>query len=84
MPYDFFQNKECEYFPCHPVKDINKFSCLFCFCPLYPRDDCGGNYTYTKLGAKDCSACLIPHYSYSYVIDKLKPTTNQSNGGTDV
>ena len=36
MPnYDFFQNKECEYFPCHAGADKESFSCLFCYCPLY-------------------------------------------------
>ena len=84
MSYNFFQNKECEYFPCHKTSDTENFSCLFCFCPLYPSDDCGGNYTHTKTGVRDCSACLIPHYNYSYVISKLKPTTNHSNGGTNV
>ena len=33
--YDFFQNRECEYFPCHPGADPETFSCLFCYCPLY-------------------------------------------------
>ena len=33
--YDFFQNKQCEYFPCHETDDEEGFSCLFCYCPLY-------------------------------------------------
>ena len=33
--YDFFQNRECEYFPCHQGADPETFSCLFCYCPLY-------------------------------------------------
>ena len=33
--YDFFQNSECEYFPCHKGADPKTFSCLFCYCPLY-------------------------------------------------
>ena len=67
--YKFFQNKECEFFPCHASGKVN---CLFCFCPLYSRDDCGGTYTFTERGIKDCSACSLPHDDYDYVIRKLK------------
>jgi len=73
--HDFFQNKECEYFPCHENADPAKFSCLFCFCPLYALgDQCGGNYRYTKDGIKDCSGCLRPHRRENYddICDKLK------------
>ena len=60
--YDFFQHKQCEYFPCHKGADPEKFSCLFCYCPLYALgDQCGGNFTYTESGIKDCSRCLRPH-----------------------
>lgn len=45
--YKFFQNKECEYFPCHKVKNTENFNCLFCYCPLYALGDkCGGNFKY--------------------------------------
>lgn len=65
--YDFFQNRECEYFPCHKCADRENFNCLFCFCPLYALGgDCGGNFTYTKEGIKDCSGCLIPHRRENY------------------
>lgn len=68
MPnYDFFQNTNCEYFPCHKCDDPEKFSCLFCYCPLYALgEDCGGNFTYTQNGIKDCSACLRPHKRENY------------------
>lgn len=68
MPnYDFFQNTNCEYFPCHKCDDPEKFSCLFCYCPLYALgEDCGGNFTYTQSGIKDCSACLRPHKRENY------------------
>ncbi len=68
MPnYDFFQHKECEYFPCHENVDPATFSCLFCYCPLYALGDkCGGNFTYTGTGIKDCSACLRPHKRENY------------------
>ena len=70
----FFQNRECEYFPCHKVKDDRSFNCLFCFCPLYALGDkCGGNCTYTEKGIKDCSGCLIPHSTsgYDYILSKF-------------
>lgn len=65
--YDFFQHKECEYFPCHAGADREGFSCLFCYCPLYALGDkCGGNFTYTREGIKDCSSCLRPHKRENY------------------
>ena len=65
--YKFFQNKACEYFPCHKGADGESFNCLFCFCPLYALGDkCGGNFTYTDNGIKDCSSCLRPHRKENY------------------
>lgn len=68
MPnYDFFQNKACEYFPCHAGADPETFSCIFCYCPLYALGEhCGGNFTYTECGIKDCSNCLRPHKRECY------------------
>ena len=73
--YAFFQNSDCEYFPCHETKFPERFNCLFCYCPLYALGkDCGGNFRYTESGIKDCSACLLPHNrkSYSYIVSKFK------------
>ena len=65
--YSFFQNTECEYFPCHRIADPARFSCLFCYCPLYMLGpDCGGNFRYTERGIKDCTNCLIPHLPENY------------------
>lgn len=67
----YFQNRECEFFPCHKTDD-DFFNCLFCYCPLYSMgSNCGGNFTFTPDGVKDCSECLIPHgrNGYSYVLD---------------
>ena len=65
--YKFFQNSQCEYFPCHKTKDKEKFNCLFCYCPLYSLgDQCGGNFQYTEEGIKDCSQCLLPHGTKGY------------------
>ena len=72
--YDFFQNSECEFFPCHKCEDPEKFSCLFCYCPLYALGDkCGGNFSYTEKGIKDCSNCMLPHglSGYDYVLSKF-------------
>ena len=65
--YDFFQNKECEYFHCHACSDLENFNCLFCYCPLYALgDQCGGNFSYTEEGIKDCTHCLRPHCRENY------------------
>ena len=76
MSYNFFRNDACEFMPCHETNDINNFSCLFCFCPLYCLNNCGGNYQILNNGVKDCSQCLIPHYNYNYIINKLKTPQN--------
>ena len=65
----FFQNTECEYFPCHRGADPAQFNCLFCYCPLYalgPR--CGGNFRYNERGIKDCTGCLFPHRPENYEV----------------
>ncbi len=74
MGYDFVQNKECEYFPCHAGADPETFSCLFCYCPLYALgDQCGGSFTYLENGIKDCSGCLKPHRreNYGRIMEKM-------------
>ena len=72
--YRFFQNRECEYFPCHAGVDPENFNCLFCYCPLYALgDQCGGASTYTEAGIKDCSKCLKPHRQENYdrIMEKM-------------
>ena len=72
--YAYFQNRECEYFPCHAGGNRSEFNCLFCYCPLYALGDrCGGNFTYTADGIKDCSRCLKPHIpgNYEKIMEKL-------------
>ena len=67
MSSRFVQNRDCEYFPCHKGADPADFNCLFCYCPLYALGDrCGGEFTYTENGVKDCSACLFPHRPENY------------------
>ena len=71
--YTWFQNRDCEYFPCHDDVREEEFNCLFCYCPLYALgEDCGGNFTYYK-GVKDCTNCLIPHSrnAYDYITSRF-------------
>lgn len=72
--FAYFANDDCAYFPCHKNADPEHFNCLFCYCPLYMLDDkCGGNFTYTQKGIKDCSGCLVPHAKggYGYIMQKF-------------
>ena len=65
--YAFFQNRDCEFFPCHKGADPENFNCLFCYCPLYALGKkCGGNCSFTESGIKDCSGCLVPHRRENY------------------
>ena len=66
--YKFFSHKQCEYYPCHQLDEIN---CLFCYCPLYILKDCKGNYK--MIGdIKDCSGCTLPHQKEKYDYDEEK------------
>ncbi|HHT76497.1 MAG TPA: metal-binding protein [Clostridiaceae bacterium] len=73
MSYRFFQNRACEFFPCHHISEHSQeaFNCLFCYCPLYPFPDCGGRYWMLQNGLKDCSNCTLPHYEYDLIVNKL-------------
>lgn len=65
--YAFFQNRECEYFPCHETDAPERFNCLFCFCPLYALGRrCGGDFRYNEKGNKDCTRCMVPHIPENY------------------
>ena len=73
--YMFFQNKECEMFPCHTGVPEESFNCLFCYCPLYALGEaCGGSFTYTQMGIKNCSGCTFPHKreNYGYITGKYQ------------
>lgn len=72
--FKFFQHTACEYFPCHPVDELADFNCLFCYCPLYAlAENCGGSFTYTEKGIKNCSACNFPHQRehFDTILEKL-------------
>ena len=65
--YRFFQNRDCEFFPCHGDVEETGFNCLFCYCPLYTLgEQCGGAYEYTENGVKSCENCSFPHHRDHY------------------
>jgi len=72
--YRFFNNTECKYFPCHKTGKPEEFNCLFCYCPLYFFEECGGNYQTLESGVKDCTNCMIPHSpkGYDHIVANLK------------
>ncbi|MBU1002286.1 MAG: cysteine-rich small domain-containing protein [Proteobacteria bacterium] len=74
----YIRNADCQYFPCHKVADDSFFNCLFCFCPLYWLENCGGNPGYRE-GIKDCTGCTLPHKpgGYEHVIERLKQEIGQ-------
>lgn len=75
MSHQFFQNKDCKYFPCHRTSRPEDFNCLFCYCPLYALGrGCGGNFRYNEKGIKDCTACMFPHVreNYAKVIERFQ------------
>ena len=58
----FFQNRDCEHFPCHEGVALDEFNCLFCYCPLYGLGDaCGGSFRYSASGVKVCTDCTLLH-----------------------
>ena len=77
--YKFFCNRDCMFFPCHTDVDEDNFNCMFCYCPLYSMGDkCGGRFTYTPQGIKDCSACSFPHHPESYGVIQKRLADNIS------
>lgn len=76
--FNFFQNKDCEFFPCHRVEDEDSFNCLFCYCPLYFDEHCIGDPKYVVNGngqrIRDCSDCEKVHDPafYQCMMDSLR------------
>lgn len=58
--YKGFLNEKCEFFPCHPLDEMQGVGCMSCYCPLY-FIQCPGKYTRLVDGRKDCSQCTIIH-----------------------
>ena len=71
MSEKYFENKSCKFYPCHGLEHTN---CLFCYCPLYQKENCPGNPVFLKNGVKDCSECTFPHKEENYdkIIEALK------------
>ena len=73
--YRFFENRECEYYPCH--EGIEEINCLFCYCPFYRFRDCPGAPEWIEKPdgqIKNCMHCTFPHRpeNYDEVIRSLK------------
>ena len=85
----FFQNRDCEFFPCHTGVPETEFNCLFCFCPLYMLGkQCGGNSAYTEKGIKSCKDCTFPHFRENYKqitgrFEEIKAVVRRSDGETE-
>ncbi len=65
--YRYFENRDCRYYPCH--EGIAEMNCLFCFCPLYPREHCPGKPEYLMSKGqkiKSCLHCVFPHRAENY------------------
>ena len=65
--YRYFENRECQYFPCH--KGVDEFNCMFCYCPLYGKEKCPGTPEYVeRIGKriKICDNCTFPHKAENY------------------
>ena len=64
----YYKNEVCEFMPCH--KGLGEeFNCLFCYCPLYQRTQCPGQYHYVEIQGKkvkSCEACNWPHDPANY------------------
>jgi len=74
----FFANRECEYYPCHSCDE--ELNCLFCYCPLYPMDNCPGNYRMVEKDGKmikSCIDCIFPHKADNY--DKVMQVLKVKN-----
>lgn len=64
---DFFENRGCEYFPCHDLEE--PFNCLFCYCPMYFLDKCPGKPEFREKDGrtiKVCTNCTYPHKRENY------------------
>ena len=64
--YKYFENRACQYYPCHDMERVN---CLFCYCPLNHLEQCPGNPKYIEANEKiikDCSSCTFPHEPENY------------------
>ena len=71
--HSFFKNTGCKYYPCHSQGEMadSELNCMFCYCPLYNRENCPGTPVYIgeeTCKIKDCSQCTFPHRPENYEI----------------
>ena len=67
--YKYFENRECQYYPCHEGEE--HINCLFCYCPFYSLERCPGRYNYIEADGKkikECTGCTFPHKEKNYEI----------------
>ena len=67
--HKYFENKDCQYYPCH--QETANLNCMFCYCPLYAMEHCPGNYVYIDSNGKqikECTNCTFPHKAENYEI----------------
>lgn len=74
--FKYFENRDCKYYPCH--EGMEHMNCLFCYCPLYFKDECPGSPEYIQKGdkiIKSCMSCTFPHEADNYkeIIKRLIP-----------
>ena len=64
--YKYFENKECEYYPCH--KEKQNLNCMFCYCPFYSHAKCPGNAMYVEVEGKKIKTNLrLPAKEVTYL-----------------
>jgi iron complex transport system ATP-binding protein len=68
---DLYNQLDSICMKCHNVD--SSINCMFCYCPLYDNENCGGNPVILSNGVKDCSNCIKPH-TKEFVKDFLMKT----------
>ena len=70
MKWNFpFQDKDCEYYPCHNMDDMY---CNKCYCSIYPCKNTKYG-VYLKNGVWSCKKCTLVHTKeYVRISDILK------------
>ena len=65
--FRYFENRECQYYPCHT--GMEEMNCLFCYCPLYFLPECPGHREYVESHGRrilSCMDCDYPHRAENY------------------
>lgn len=64
------------------MRGVERFNCLFCYCPMYHIEHCPGNPVYIEKNGvkiKVCTNCNFPHRpeNYDIVVARLKKENNK-------